>query len=528
MVSSRKGYTFSFVLIVLIIVVASGIFYLTHNSTLNTFSLSPKDTVFKQSEDSQLQYGDVLSGAAEKSRNQTHLACIYNNTCVNTTYSNLTTTITNTTCYGYCVIAPGPGETPPMCITNGTVCGNVTTTTYSTCTWQFGPEIRLTNDTALSHTPTILFDSSGNAHVFWLENYQKIYHIKLSPTGSTIKAKHLIYTIPSFPTSDLRIKAIIDENDLIHLVTSSNYNTGVIGTGSRRYLTLNTKGIVLTSYPVNIPSTPTSRGLIDIFFDYQDKFYVGVLQLPQSSNQPHLPLISNIGIKGKAISLALLSTPNTLVNNAWDNFVSLRVSPDQNYIDILYHARIGTIPHLQTARFDLQGNLLRSPTAITSNVPGSYNDPIFLRDSFENLHVLYCNGDYFPNLFKGIYYSKLDSSGSIITSLLPIPLINPTDNCYDGDQDGVIDSHDVIHLVYSDFRNSGSFEIYYKKLDNNGVVLSDASISDPARRGPGGQGVAPSMAINSNAESVAIAWQDNVPNSSPPNDEIYARFYSCI
>lgn len=527
MVSSRKGYTFSFVLIVLIIVVASGIFYLTHNSTLNTFSLSPKDTVFKQSEDSQLQYGDVLSGAAEKSRNQTHLACIYNNTCVNTTYSNLTTTITNTTCYGYCVIAPGPGETPPMCITNGTVCGNVTTTTYSTCTWQFGPEIRLTNDTALSHTPTILFDSSGNAHVFWLENYQKIYHIKLSPTGSIIGSKKLVYTITSSPTPDLRIKAIIDENDLIHLVVSNSYFSG-IGTGSRRYLTLNTKGVVLTSYPVNIPSTPTSKGLTDIFFDYQDKFYVGTLQPPQLSNQPHLPLISNIDIKGKAISSALLSTPNTLVNNAWEDFVSLRVSPNQNYIDILYHARIGTIPHLQTARFDLQGNLLRPPTAINSNAQGSYFDPIFLRDSLENLHVLYCNIPTISGTFGGIYYAKLNPSGSLLTSLFPIAQISPSSSCYHGDQDGLIDSSDIIHIVYPLWWNTASFEVYYQTIDNSGTSLSITPISDPARRGPGGRAFAPKIAINPADDSIAIVWQDSLPNSSPPNDEIYARFYSCI
>lgn len=84
MVSSRKGYTFSFVLIVLIIVVASAAFYLTHDNSINSVNLSPDGY---------------------------HLECM--DRCNNSTSFN-------SSCSIRCELVLGEG--PDQCDSNGSIC----------------------------------------------------------------------------------------------------------------------------------------------------------------------------------------------------------------------------------------------------------------------------------------------------------------------------------------------------------------------------------------------------------------------
>ncbi|MBN1263020.1 MAG: hypothetical protein JW991_01560 [Candidatus Pacebacteria bacterium] len=130
--------------------------------------------------------------------------------------------------------------------------------------------------------------------------------------------------------------------------------------------------------------------------------------------------------------------------------------------------------------------------------------PSIALDSSDNVHIAWQDNRR-PKKWD-IYYKKLGKDGVDLTG--EIKLVEAKIYC--GDPSIAIDSNDNVCLAWRDDRNEEEFksgatnyEIYYKKLDNNGKALNDDIRVTNAKYGS----IFPLIAIDSE-NNVHLVWDD--------------------
>jgi len=146
-------------------------------------------------------------------------------------------------------------------------------------------------------------------------------------------------------------------------------------------------------------------------------------------------------------------------------------------------------------KLDNNGNIIVDDTRLT-NYSGPSLNPSIAIDNDNNVHVVWL--DYRDGGRRGIYYTKLNNDGNIIVN--DIRLTAHPSMSYDPSI--AIDSHNNIHIIWSEYED-GDVEIYYEKLDNNGnTLVDDKRLTEDPERSEN-----PSIAIDSK-DNVHIVWQD--------------------
>lgn len=596
----RRGTALSFVMMVSIILVACGLFYLTNNPS-EFISFSPGDdgdvpsmqasdqtcgpgstcgapgkpcTTPQGSGICQGGSGDPCICVVQPPQEVTHLECLFSN-CSNSTYVsytilsnstgifNITNTTINSTCFSSCVEASGPGM--DQCPLVGSTCAtNSSSYSYvnqSFCTWQFGPEIRLTTDTGHSGSPSAAFDSQGNVHLVW-EDYLynvtlsqimgrtgKIYYMKLSGSGAILRPKTFIYDVngtTSFQNSYVRV--LVDDLDRVHLIWKRLNYMQILGDKEIYHARLTSNGdisvaphIVLSSLNKTFSSFQTKLRVAT----YQNNLYIllprhsgsftssqiniDLLKLDDSGN-----LVNDVTIYNRT-DYAMRYLPGLFIDSSglmYSSFVNLSYSPSLNSSAIY-------IP-LSNA-----GSPLAQPKKVL-NFGDKWSDGIKVLKTSSKLHFIGClvnfndNPLYESSLPGLLTYVRADLMGNRLSSQ-----VNSLNDCvqstslyHNGGDDAAIDKWDNVHLAYtsidssvvSPFNQSAKSQIHYIPIINNSLspLGTDIQVSNSQSNSRASN---PSIVVKDRV--IFFAWQDG--RHHPPlqtggggNYEIYGRYYTCI
>jgi hypothetical protein len=143
------------------------------------------------------------------------------------------------------------------------------------------------------------------------------------------------------------------------------------------------------------------------------------------------------------------------------------------------------------------GNTLIDDTRLTNNIAES-NWPTIKLDNSDNVHIMWMDN---RNITYGydIYYIKLDNNGNLLVGVTRLTYGSSNLWAYDFE----VDSYNNLHFAWNDNRQSES-EIYYLKLDNNGNPLINENRLTTAI----GEARWPHLDID-NADNIQIAWYDS-------------------
>ena len=131
-----------------------------------------------------------------------------------------------------------------------------------------------------------------------------------------------------------------------------------------------------------------------------------------------------------------------------------------------------------------------------TNTTSSSEYPVIINDSSDNLHIFWQDtrdGHY------EIYYKKMDKNGNQLISDKRITQLDAFNSQYPSAD---IDTNNNLHLVWQDNKD-GNWEIYYQKLDNNGNIIGTLKRVTNALS----DSLYPVLKV-SEVGNVHIAWQD--------------------
>jgi len=238
------------------------------------------------------------------------------------------------------------------------------------------------------------------------------------------------------------------------------------------------------------------------------------------NNRPdHDPSISTFtimpGSPGQWMQWNVTSDVQDFINNQIDNYGWKLIDPTPSgALPLIYfrskeHTIPDTHPYLEieyVAEEEPIGTNWFGNTNIVTN-PSSSEEPVIQSDSMGNIHVVW-HDDRDSNY--EIYYKKLDNDGNELIGDTPLTSDDGIPSQYPSMG---IDSEDNIHIVWQDFRD-GNWQVYYTKLDNEGnTLVDDIRITDGADSSQ-----YPILSI-SDLDNIHVAWQDN----RDQNLEIYYK-----
>ena len=159
--------------------------------------------------------------------------------------------------------------------------------------------------------------------------------------------------------------------------------------------------------------------------------------------------------------------------------------------------RHGLIPELYYKKLDNNGNVIIGDQRVTNANTASLRAGTIALDSLGNVHLAWNDG---RTLGNEIYYKKLDNNGNALTGDIKISNL---DGCIRADI--AVDSSNNIHIAWEDQGAGNTFEIYYTKLNNDGVTLvEDTVIPTPFSA----YSRFPRIALG-NSDNIFIAWTDS-------------------
>jgi len=146
-----------------------------------------------------------------------------------------------------------------------------------------------------------------------------------------------------------------------------------------------------------------------------------------------------------------------------------------------------------------------TPDIRVTNDSGLSGDTKISLDPSGNVHVAWHDDRHGDT---EIYYRKLSNNGIFLT-----PEIRVTSASLPSDNPSIsTDSNGNVHIAWLDRRDGGNYELYYKKLDNNGVGLT------PDIRLTNDSAITQHNNIDTDLDdNIHIAWFDHAPG----NFEIY-------
>jgi len=318
-------------------------------------------------------------------------------------------------------------------------------------------EVRVTSEANWSDSSAIATDASNNVYIVWADNRTispEIYFVRLNRTGSNLTP------ITRLTTTTANWQNISNHPQLA--LDSSN--------------------------DIHIVWEDLRNGEWQIFYK----------KINQNGNQ----VIGDTQIDTTSINESL--HPDIAVDNSnnihivWEDWGYVNITNNDTNSEIVYK------------KLSNSGSELVAEKRITFNNHSSLI-PRIAADSSNNIHLVWFDGRTGSG---DIYYKKLDSSGDNLTGDIAVEDILEGTSSY---PDIDIDSSNNLHVVWTDNR-TGSWKIYYTKLDNNGTTLiDDMSIST----GTGAE--FPRIAVNGSGY-VNIVWNDD--KSATNTDE--AVFYAAL
>lgn len=305
---------------------------------------------------------------------------------------------------------------------------NITTLPEDKIMWS--EDIRITYDPKNAVWSDVAIDSRGNVHIVWQQenpemNYRdEIFYTKIDRNGTIVITRK----IASAEIGNwLKPSLVIDKNEKVHVVCEGTYEGHYI-----YYMKLDSTGAVLIG-PKKIS--------------------------PKSAEAPSIA-VDNLGN----------------VHVIWHQFFS---EPPPYGLDVVWR------------KLDNNGNFLTEMEQV-GTAEWSRCSRITL-DNQGNIHIIWVDGtnqqaEYIDSYYE-IFYKKLSNNGTPLTGDILVANYSAYPTEYDGSIDwsaqltvGSIDSDSDgnIHLVWSysfpDETNSPIWEIYYKKIANDGTFLTRNTI----------------------------------------------------
>lgn len=225
------------------------------------------------------------------------------------------------------------------------------------------------------------------------------------------------------------------------------------------------------------------------------------------SRDSPLPLMYEIYYK-KLDNNGVSLTPEIRItfNSSHDSAYPSLATDYLGNIHVVWHETRNGNWEIYYKKLDNNGTGLTPDTRLTFHPAVSYF-PSLATDLQGNIHVAWedSRDGYNPN--PEVYYKKLNNSGSIIT---PDIMLTPYGSW---DPSIATDRQNNVHVAWRDYR-AGNLEIYYKKLNNSGGNLTgDIRVSFNAANS-----VTPSLATDSTG-SVHVVWED----SRDGNRDVYYK-----
>ena len=180
-------------------------------------------------------------------------------------------------------------------------------------------------------------------------------------------------------------------------------------------------------------------------------------------------------------------------------FPSIKVDSSGN-VHIVWHDDRDGNWEIYYKKLDNNGNELVLDTRLTYDIAVS-KYPSLDVDSSGGVHIVWQDNRFFGTEMEyEIYYTKLDNNGDTLVDDLQLTEFDFVPSLYPSI---MLSDTDNVHTAWQDMRD-GNWEIYYKKLDNDGSTLMDATrISDQTNNSE-----QPSLAVYDDTRAY-ISWQDD-------------------
>ncbi|UCF08554.1 MAG: hypothetical protein JSW28_02370 [Thermoplasmata archaeon] len=182
-----------------------------------------------------------------------------------------------------------------------------------------------------------------------------------------------------------------------------------------------------------------------------------------------------------------------------------RIAVDsQNNLHLVFNDVRNGPPELYYMKFDRDGNILVNETAITELDSASSHLEDAVCDSQDNIHIVFSDTrDSLPIPNMELYYEKLDNNGTTLVDELRLTHAP----YYSHYASMAVDSWDNIHIAYCEEVDIGSLqeEIFYMKLDSDGgTIINDTALTPFDER----ESLFPDIAVDSQG-NVHIVWLDD-------------------
>ena len=287
-------------------------------------------------------------------------------------------------------------------------------------------EIQVTSSASDADKPDPAVDSKGNVHIAYDDDAgtgeHEIWYTMLDNNGNTLIAGTLL--TPDDALKSRRPAIVVDSNDKVHIV----WQDFRVDSDIEVFYTK------LDPYLDDRDGGPADEATITLV---QDKL---------------------ISVDNDEYSM----NPR-MVADSDDN---LHVVWEEYDVEIRY------------AKLDNNGNVLVGPLAVYVAVDFARAQPDVAVDSNGHPHITFCDENGTDT--DEIYYMMLDGGDG--STLIGATRLTPDDNEYSKRPRIVVDSEDKVHIVFHDFRDSSTHEIYYTKLDpslddQDGGAADEAAIT---------------------------------------------------
>jgi hypothetical protein len=329
---------------------------------------------------------------------------------------------------------------------------------------QQGPEIRVTNSPTLdSDQPDVAIDSNGNIHIVYseyAESYREIWYTMLDKDGNTLIEDTRI--TPDDDNDSTRPAIVIDSTNKVHIT----WRDWRWDDGESHEVTYTKLDPSLDDMDGNA-ANPATITLVD------DK------------------RLTNIG-SYYILSVRMAIDSNDAIHIVFDDY-------DNDDIDYM--------------KIDKDGNELIATTALRDNVGHWRGYPGVALDSNDNVHITWAEYEEVTD-YDEVYFMMLDGSDG--STMIDATLITTADSSYSKWASIAVDDEDKVHIVFQDYSDSTTHEIWYTKLDpslddQSGDAANDGTITlIPEKRLTSDDGDLsrhPTIAISC-GRYIHVAWEE--------------------
>ena len=303
-----------------------------------------------------------------------------------------------------------------------------------------GPQLRLTNDAALSWFPSMGRDANGNLHVVWTDERDgnaEVYYTKLDPSGNTLVDDLRLTTDAA---ASIMPSLAVDAAGNVHLawVDARDGNPEIY------YGKLDSSGGTLVA-----DTRLTADGAIStqaaITADASSNVHILWTDDRDGNSEIYYTKLDTAG--------ATLVDDTRVTTDAGDSSSPRATADASNNVHLAWLDTRDGNPEIYYKKLDSNGNALTADLRQTTDASVSWF-PSLLVDSSGNVLIAWADARA-GNL--EIYYTKLDNAGAVLKddtlvtseagdSLFPVLAMDANKN---------------LHLAWTDARD-GNEEVYYK------------------------------------------------------------------